>query len=90
MRTLASSVPAQQEQARDLPEALPCNEQGHNQMNWETYTIIQRNSHDIWGVIGVVHNYKLACDLAADYCNMNGVARTLVLNSMGQCVCVES
>lgn len=56
----------------------------------ETYTIIQRNEHDIWGVIGISYNLKYACERAADYCNMNGVARTLVLNSMGQTVCVES
>ena len=56
----------------------------------ETYTIIQRTVIDSWVVLNITTNYKQACDLAADYCNMNDVARTLVLNSMGQTVCVES
>lgn len=59
-------------------------------MNTETYTIIQRNEHDSWRAIDVVYNYKEACELAAHYCDAAGVLRTLVLNSMGQCVCVES
>jgi len=59
-------------------------------MNTETYTIIQRTAVDSWTALHITTNYKEACDLAADYCNLAGVARTLVLNSMGQCVCVES
>ena len=59
-------------------------------MQTETYTIIQRTALDSWATIDVVHNYKLACDLCADYCNAAGVARTLVLNDLGQAVCVES
>jgi hypothetical protein len=64
--------------------------QSTNEFMTETFTIIQRNRNDIWHVMAISHNLRQACDLAADYCNMNGVARTLVLNSMGQCVCVES
>ena len=56
----------------------------------ETYTIIQRNEYDSWRAIDVVHNLKEAADLAAHYCDAAGVARTLVLDSMGETVCVES
>ena len=56
----------------------------------ETYTIIQRNEYDSWRVIDVAHNLKDAQHLCAWHCNAAGVARTLVLNSMGQTVCVES
>ena len=56
----------------------------------ETYTIIQRNEYDSWRVIDVVHNLNEARDLAAHYCDAAGVARTLVLNSIGSTVCVES
>ncbi len=56
----------------------------------ETFTIIQRNEYDSWRVIDVVHNLKEACDLAAHYCDAAGVARTLVLDYLGSCVCVES
>jgi hypothetical protein len=59
-------------------------------MNTETYTIIQRNEYDSWRAIDVVHNLKEASDLAAHYCDAAGVARTLVLDSMGETVCVES
>ena len=59
-------------------------------MQTETYTIIQRTALDSWATIDVVHNLKLARDLCADYCNAAGVMRTMVLNDMGQTVCVES
>ena len=59
-------------------------------MNTETYTIIQRNEYDSWRVIDVVHNLNEAADLAAHYCDAAGVARTIVLNYLGTCVCVES
>ncbi len=59
-------------------------------MNTETYTIIQRTALDSWATIDVVHNLKLACDLAAEYCNQAGVARTLVLDELGSTVCIES
>lgn len=56
----------------------------------EVYTIIQRTANDAWRVVDVTDNLHLAYELCADACNAAGVARTLVLNSMGQCVCVES
>ena len=56
----------------------------------DTYTIIQRNEHDSWRVIDVVHNLQEACDLCAHYCDANGVARTIVLDWLGSTVCVES
>ena len=56
----------------------------------ETYTIIQRTAVNSWATLHITTNLKEACSLAADYCNLSGVARTLVLDSMGTCVCVES
>jgi hypothetical protein len=56
----------------------------------DTYTIIQRTEHDAWCVKDVVHDLAEACSLAAHYCDANGVARTLVLDWLGCCVCVES
>ena len=59
-------------------------------MNTETYTIIQRNEYDSWRAIDVVYNLKEAQDLCAHYCDAAGVARTIVLDSLGSMVCVES
>ena len=56
----------------------------------EVYTIIQRNEYDSWRVIDVTHNLKEASELCAHYCDAAGVARTIVLDSLGTCVCVES
>ena len=56
----------------------------------ETFTIIQRTKYDTWQVIDSAEDLKVASKLAAHYCDAAGVARTLVLNSMGQTVCVES
>ena len=91
MHTLASSVPAQQEQAHDLPEALPCNEQGRTNM----FTIIQKNfdsnnNYVGWEVMAQCASLQHASAFAAELCNLAGVVRTLVLDDMGQVVCVES
>ena len=59
-------------------------------MNTETYTIIQRTALGSWTALHITTNLKEACDLAADYCNAAGVARTLVLDELGCTVCVES
>jgi hypothetical protein len=56
----------------------------------DTYTIIQRNEYDSWRTLDVVHDLTEACALAAHYCSSNGVARTLVLDYLGSCVCLES
>ena len=56
----------------------------------ETYTIIQRTKYDTWQVIDCAEEINTARELCAHYCDAAGVARTLVLNSMGQCVGVES
>ena len=56
----------------------------------ETYTIIQRNEFDSWRTLDVVHDLTEACALAAHYCDSNGVARTMVLDYLGSCVCIES
>ena len=56
----------------------------------ETYTIIQRTKYDTWQVIDSAEDLDVAATLAAHYCDAAGVARTLVLNSFGTCVCVES
>ena len=59
-------------------------------MNTETYTIIQRTAVGSWATLHITTNLKQACDLCADYCNLAGVARTLVLDELGSVVCVES
>ncbi len=90
---LATSRPAGREQAHDLPVALAhteCVLQGHSMAFVETYTIIQRNEHDSWVVVDVCNNLHEASKLCAHYCDAAGVARTMVLNSIGTCVCVES
>ena len=82
---------SRQEQAHDLPVSLPCNEQGHTTMSNDTFTIIQRTALDSWSIVDVVQgDIELACELAAMACNAAGVARTLVLDSLGSCVCIES
>jgi len=56
----------------------------------ETYTIIQRTKYDTWQVIDCAEDLDVACELCAHYCDAAGVARTLVLDSLGSMVCVES
>ena len=59
-------------------------------LNMNTYTIIQRNEHDSWRTLDVVHDLSEARSLAAHYCDSNGVARTLVLDRLGAVVGIES
>ena len=60
-------------------------------MSNDTFTIIQRTALDSWSIVDVVQgDIELACELAAMACNAAGVARTLVLDSLGSCVCIES
>ena len=60
-------------------------------MSNDTFTIIQRTALDSWSIVDVVQgDIELACELAAMACDAAGVARTLVLDSLGSCVCIES
>jgi len=59
------------------------------------FTIIQKdfNSNNEfigWEVMATCATLQHACDFAAELCNLAGVVRTLVLDDMGQVVCVES
>ena len=59
------------------------------------FTIIQKNfdSSDKfvgWEVMATCATLEHACAFAAELCNLAGVVRTLVLDDMGQVVCVES
>ena len=56
----------------------------------ETYTIIQRTKYDTWQVIDCAEDLSVAQELCAHYCDAAGVARTIVLDSLGSMVCVES
>ena len=59
------------------------------------FTIIQKNFDSAdkfvgWEVMATCASLDHACAFAAELCNLAGVVRTLVLDDMGQVVCVES
>jgi len=59
------------------------------------FTIIQKNfdqSNNFvgWEVMATCATLEHANAFAAELCNLAGVVRTLVLDDMGQVVCVES
>ena len=59
-------------------------------MEEQTYTVIQRTTHDVWQHKASTNDLIQALELACLLCNENNVARTIVLDRMGRTVGIES
>ena len=73
----------------------PCPYLAMSKVTFTMFTIIQKNFDSAdkfvgWEVMATCATLEHACVFAAELCNLAGVVRTLVLDDMGQVVCVES